>query len=52
MPNIYGEILTVKRIICHCQNFSNIKAHLEIAENLDEAPCLDPGNIKKKILNV
>lgn len=32
-----GEILTVKHIIFHYRNFSNIKAQLEIPENLDAA---------------
>ncbi|CAI6355226.1 unnamed protein product [Macrosiphum euphorbiae] len=32
-----GEILTLKHIICHRQNYSNIRANLEITGNLQEA---------------
>lgn len=31
------EILTIKHIVFHYRNFSNIRAELDIAENLDEA---------------
>lgn len=40
------NILMVKHIIRHSQSFGNIKAELEISENLDEALSPDQDNTK------
>jgi len=47
-----GEILnthTLKHIIFHCQNYSNIKVNLEITDNFHEALGPDPDKINSDL---